>query len=216
MYKKFLKSAMLIALAGSMVGGATLALWTASATVPGNTATATELTVSVERDNGDTPPGPMFYTVVDEGNPGAKVTNATGLWYPGKTKARLMTVKNTNSQIKLGISKIKFNIDQNSVLPDDTDPAVYSPYDEYLDKMMFKVYYDFDVDVDGKPISILLAEGTLEQFMQGFSLNPTDTEMLPGGFINLRFVATLSKEAGDQLKNVKPIVDFSLTSTQVN
>lgn len=104
-FKKVLKSIMIITFAGTLVGGTTFALWTTTATVENNTMTSGNLTVSVSRDNGDAYPGPMFYTnnsngtgQQEDGNVYGPISgqNATGLWYPGKTKRRYLYVKNTN------------------------------------------------------------------------------------------------------------------------
>ncbi len=77
--------------ASLLIGGATYALFTDSATNTGNTFTAGTLTMSTSRD--DIPmAGPMFYT-----NDNTNGWSGTGLWAPGDSHTRGLFVRNTGS-----------------------------------------------------------------------------------------------------------------------
>lgn len=81
------------------VTGGTLALFSASSASANNQFTAGTLTLDSVRDQGDTIPGPMFYTTTAEGTvpPGAPALYPTGPWAPGDSKVRVLIVKNTGS-----------------------------------------------------------------------------------------------------------------------
>ena len=82
-------------------GYATYASFTSGAAAVSPTMRAGTVNVSVERDQGDAIPGPMFYTTPAEGtqevDPYLPGINPTGLWYPGKSETRAMIVRNTGS-----------------------------------------------------------------------------------------------------------------------
>lgn len=91
--KKFALLAVTGVVATSLVvGGASYALFTSSATNTGNSFTAGTLHIDANRD--DVPNvGPMFYTDTNS-QPG---TLATGLWAPGDKNTRGLFLKNTGS-----------------------------------------------------------------------------------------------------------------------
>lgn len=202
MIKKFLKSVMVIALAGSMVGGATVAAWTASATSAGNTVDTTTLTVQVKRDNGDAYPGPLFYTDDSQGGPpqwgAVNGENATRLWYPGKSVSRVMWVKNTNTEnINVKVTGIKFNL---SGLTPGT-PA----YNEFVSKMSFQIKYG----------STELANKPLSDFLNGVNINPAlSPATVPGSETGFEIIATLASTANNDVQSISPVIEFVVTVTQ--
>lgn len=200
MIKHVLKSVIVLGLVGSLMGGATLATWTASASVSGNVASTTTLTVEAKRDNGDNYPGPMFYTQNSEGGPG-DVTgyNSTGLWYPGKTAERQFFLLNTNSQrIPIQITGIKATL---SGLNSGT-PA----YNEFIQKMMFKVKFG-NLDVT--------EQLPLSSFLLGVPIAPNPALIiLQGGESLYQIDATLGSTANDSVQGISPVIDFSITVTQ--
>jgi len=82
---------------GSTMG--TLALFSASSAPANNQVTAGTLSLDSYRDQGDTVPGPMFYTTPDEGDTPGGVDGLfpTGPWAPGDSRLRVLMVKNTGS-----------------------------------------------------------------------------------------------------------------------
>lgn len=86
-------------LAVSAVGiGGTLALFTAEATVR-EEFTAGRFCFTSERNDGDTTPGPMFYITAHQGRTPDNLPGIypTGLWAPGDTHARTLTISNPRS-----------------------------------------------------------------------------------------------------------------------
>ncbi|HWI64579.1 MAG TPA: SipW-dependent-type signal peptide-containing protein [Symbiobacteriaceae bacterium] len=81
------------------VTAGTFALFSASAGPNNNQFTAGTLTLSAVRDQGDTIPGPMFYTTPDEGDTPTGVDGLypTGPWAPGDSRVRVLLVRNTGS-----------------------------------------------------------------------------------------------------------------------
>lgn len=81
------------------VTAGTFALFSASAGPNNNQFTAGTLTLDAYRDQGDTIPGPMFYTTPDEGDTPTGVDGLfpTGPWAPGDSKVRVLMLKNTGS-----------------------------------------------------------------------------------------------------------------------
>lgn len=210
MIRKLLKSAMVISLAGSLVGGATFAAWHTTGTVTNNVVNAKTLLVSVGRDNGDSDPGPMFYTTDSQGGPG-EITeeNATGLWYPGKSIKRNMIIKNTNADIKIALSKIKFILSGIEDNPTDENDA----YDEYIDKMNFKVeYFNNNIQL------VELTHGKLSEFIgDGKSIYISSSPKIAknNGTQIYVFTATLDQSAGNIIKGIQPKIDFVVTVNQV-
>lgn len=82
-----------------MVGGATLAYFTDTASNENNTFTAGTLKLDSWRDNYDTVYGPMFYTTEAEGvtDIGEKGLYPTGPWAPGDSLMRVLQVENVGT-----------------------------------------------------------------------------------------------------------------------
>lgn len=77
----------------------TFALFSASSPASNNQFTAGTLSLDSVRDQGDTVPGPMFYTTPAEGQTpsGDPGLFPTGYWAPGDSKLRVLIVRNTGS-----------------------------------------------------------------------------------------------------------------------
>ncbi|MDF2631035.1 MAG: spore coat-associated protein [Symbiobacteriaceae bacterium] len=86
---------------GVMALGATagtLALFSASTPAANNQFTAGTLQLNSFRDQGDTVPGPMFYTTPAEGQTPTQLgLHPTGPWAPGDSWVRVLMVRNTGS-----------------------------------------------------------------------------------------------------------------------
>ena len=81
------------------IAAGTVALFSASSPSSNNNFTAGTLSLSAVRDQGDTVPGPMFYTTPDEGDTPSGVDGLfpTGPWAPGDSKVRVLILRNTGS-----------------------------------------------------------------------------------------------------------------------
>jgi len=89
MNKKILTSVLLVALASSLIGTATIAGFTSQASNINNTVATGKIYLSADRDDTDPAPGPLFY--FDNETDGAAQdgystpgTKEDGYWYPGK------------------------------------------------------------------------------------------------------------------------------------
>lgn len=81
------------------IAGGTLALFSDATASQDSTYTAGTLSLNSWRDQGDTVPGPMFYTTPSEGatTGGLDGLLPTGYWAPGDTHMRVLLVRNTGS-----------------------------------------------------------------------------------------------------------------------
>jgi hypothetical protein len=96
--KKFLVMVGAVGMVAVSVSAGTFALFSANSGPHNNTVTAGTLALESWRDQGDTVPGPMFYTTPAEGNTGAADgLLPTGLWAPGDEHHRVLLVRNTGS-----------------------------------------------------------------------------------------------------------------------
>lgn len=105
MKKRILASMLALIAFCLLIGGATFALFTSNASNTGNTLSAASLEIDAIRDMGDRPPGPMFYTTLEQGGAGAQ--NPTGEWAPGDTNERHLNVINKSRTIKAKLTRIK-------------------------------------------------------------------------------------------------------------
>lgn len=114
MLKKLLSSIAVITLTCTLIGGATFAYFNDSVSNNGNKFKAGTVTITANRNNSDTVPGPMFYTTAEEGsttpsNPELESKLGkypTGFWYPGKTETRDLIVINGGT-LAVTINKMK-------------------------------------------------------------------------------------------------------------
>jgi predicted ribosomally synthesized peptide with SipW-like signal peptide len=96
------KAFLLLAAAAVMavgVSAGTFALFTATTTQADNIFVAGTLQIDSYRDNGDTIPGPMFYTTPAEGAApgGMPGIYPTGEWAPGDSNTRVLIIENVGS-----------------------------------------------------------------------------------------------------------------------
>lgn len=131
MKRKFLIIGIMVALMAMVVGGATFAWFTDTATSSDNTFTSGTVDIDAYRDGFDTIDGPMFYTTKEEGatQDGTKGLKATGLWAPGDSVVRSLVVHNGPYSLDSVLYKAQA-VDQSS----STLPAGYT------DEMKVKIY----------------------------------------------------------------------------
>lgn len=100
MKKRILLSAIVVTVVCVLVGGATFAYFTDSATNSWNNFSAGTIDLQAVRDSGEPKPGPMFYFDPQEGRTPSGITGKKpdGFWYPGKTSApKTLWITNTGS-----------------------------------------------------------------------------------------------------------------------
>lgn len=185
--KRLVLSFMMIVLVCTLVGGATLALFTAEATVADNSVTAASLDLTVDRDNGDTVPGPMFYSDENLG------LYPTELWYPGYSAHRVMQIENTGS-VNAVLDTVRANLQSGSRY--------------FADKLEAKI----TTDPDGNDV---VAAGTLGQFIDGDqAFSPSAISCDVGDLISLHFWVTLPSDADDTYQNQSVVLDFTVHGVQ--
>jgi predicted ribosomally synthesized peptide with SipW-like signal peptide len=183
---------MALALAALMacVGtGVTFAFFSASAGPSNNQITAGTLSLSANRDQGDTVPGPMFYI-----GPGGGI-QPTGPWAPGDTVHRVLQIKNTGSLAGL-LKSVRATLEPGS--------------QRYLaDKLQVKVTSD-------SAGNNILLQGTLGQFLDADQVFPTPITInpFPLSLISLHFWVTLPLNADNSYQNTTTVVDFSVYAEQ--
>lgn len=209
MTKKLLLTAVAVLLVSLLVGGATFAIFTDSATNSGNTFSAGRVDISAVRNQGDSVPGPMFYTTAEQGRTtdGQDGLLPTGIWAPGDSHMRQLDVYNLGS-LAVKLTKIKADVDPASGIQPGS-PA----YTEFINKMNIKV------ELSGS--SKVLYNGPLAGLLGGWvDIAPGDIVPLAGSTLlgtptaHLTFTATLDKSAGNVLQGTNPIFSFSVWAEQ--
>lgn len=194
---------------GVTVGGATYALFTSSATNTNNSFAAGTVILNQDRDQGDTVPGPMFYSSDSDPTgsfpydtnknpyqpPGGE---AIGGWAPGDTVIRAMNIYNDGT-LQVKINKLKANVNSAGVTSGDA-------YNEFIDKMNIKVMYP--------STDIILYEGKLSGLLNGY-VNVGPILANPnGGPVNITFKANLSQDAGNIIQGQTFVFDFTFSAEQ--
>lgn len=195
---------------GAVIGGATYALFTSSATNASNEFTAGTVKISSMRDMGDTIPGPMFYSATADPTgsypydrnvpfqpPGGE---AIGGWAPGDTVTRAMNIFNDGT-LKVVIKKLRANV---NAAGETSGPA----YEEFISKMNVKVNYPAQNKV--------LYDGPLSGLLNGdIDITPFLINTQPSGPANITFTASLDKSAGNLTQGKSFVFDFSFTAEQL-
>lgn len=152
----------------AIIGGATFALFTDSASVAPtaqDVMVAGNVDIDSYRDGFDTIPGPMFYTTPEEGatptEPSFKGLKPTGVWAPGDTKIRSLIVYNKGS-LDAVLSHVYAQI--------DTDPTNMAKH------MTVQVYQILPQCLpDGTPFAAIPGDDTLNQDLLNYTsqlINP--------------------------------------------
>jgi predicted ribosomally synthesized peptide with SipW-like signal peptide len=210
--KRFLILAMTVALVCALVGGATFALFTDSATNSAKDFTAGTVTIGSVRDNGDTVPGPMFYTTREQGmtTTGQPGKYPTGLWKPGDTNARVLVLYNKGS-LEARLTRIKASVDPTA---SDIQPGS-DAYREFINKMYVKI------TAPGMPSgTIEVYNGTLAELIgdgsaaNGSMVLPVGTPDWPSPNVPLTFECHLDISAGNFLQGTNPVFGFVIVAEQ--
>jgi len=209
MRKKLMVMSTLVVFVMLLVGGATFAYFSDSATNANNTFTAGTVDIYAVRDQGDTVPGPMFYTTAEQGTTpdGQPGLRPTGLWAPGYQFSRQLDVYNY-STTTVRLTKLRADMDPAS----DIKPGS-AAYTEFINKMNVKVVLSGD--------SATLYDGPLSGLLNGwYDIDPQDIVPIAAKVngvtpcAHLTFTCSLDSSAGNVLQGVNPVVDFSLFAQQ--
>jgi hypothetical protein len=197
---------------GLTVGGATYALFTESVTNAGNSLTVGELKLSQNRDQGDTIPGPMFYSASSDPSgsfpydtnknapyqpPGGE---ALGGWAPGDTVTRAMNIKNEGT-LDAKITRLKASVNPVGV-------TTGTAYQEFISKMNIKVMYPAQ--------DRILYDGPLSGLLNGWvDISIPLVSRAKGGDLNITFKASLDKTASNDIEDQSFVFDFSFYAEQL-
>lgn len=193
-----------------VVGGATFALFTSNAqnTSEGKAGT---IVLTQERDQGDSIPGPMFYSAesdptglfpydttknVPDAPPGAE---ALGGWAPGDKATRAMNLYNKGS-LDARVKKLKATINPLGI----TSGVAY---DQFIQKMNIKVMYPAQ--------SKTLYDGPLAGLLNGYVTIPSFIiAKNPSAAANITFEASLDLSADNSIQGKSFVFDFTFYAEQ--
>jgi predicted ribosomally synthesized peptide with SipW-like signal peptide len=182
-------------LASGIAGGATLAYFNDTASNQNNQFMTGTLELAADRDQGDSVPGPMFYTIPIEGqtDTGDDGLLPTGLWKPGDTNHRVFQLENIGTLDAL-LKNTRASLDSGS---------------RYLaDKLEVKV----TTDPAGSDV---VASGTLGSFIDGDqSFVPGPISLVAGDIANLHFWVTLPQDADSSYQDETLKAQFSVYAEQ--
>lgn len=202
-----------VMVAAMLVGGATAALFTDTASNAGNAFSAGTVDIAADRDLGDPIPGPMFYTTIAEGiaapGQGPYLLNPTGPWWPGRTVSRNLDVRNLGS-LQVRLHQVSAEITSINGNPPSANPdlATY-----FAANMNVKIY------VAGQPDSVLY-NGSLATLLAGPQASVHKPVIAPWTglwppMVHLIYEVTMDIDAGNDLQGIVPLVSFSVFAEQV-
>ncbi|HEU4962524.1 MAG TPA: TasA family protein [Bacilli bacterium] len=196
---------------GLAVGGSTYAIFTSSAQNTNNSFTAGTVDIEIQRDLGDTIPGPMFYTGtsdptgsypydttknVPDAPPGAE---SLGGLAPGDQLTRAMNIFNRGS-LDVRVKKLQATV---NAAGETSGPA----YDQFIQKMNVKVMYP--------AANKVLYDGPLAGLLSGYvDISPFLIAADPSGPANVTFTVTLDKSADNTLQGHSFVFDFGFYAEQ--
>lgn len=186
-------AALLVAI-GAVAG--TVALFTAKTSAAEPIYTAAELKMNSWRDQGDTVPGPMFYTTADEGKTPGGVPGRfpTGFWLPGDQYTRVLMIKNTGSADAWLTS---------------VGAVLQAGSSEYLAK---KLQVKVTADAGGADV---LAQGALFDFVAGKAFAHRIALPVSPAPKPLYFTVSLPLAADNTYQELPLRVDFSVSAEQM-
>lgn len=177
-------------------GGVTLAMFTGSASNSSNEFTAGTLVLDSNRDQGDSIPGPLFYSTGEEGQTpdGAEGLIPDGVWAPGDEKHKILQIENTGS-LDGWLTGARATLQSGSRF--------------LADKLEVRITVSDD---SGNHTTV--ASGTLGQFIDG------DRDFVPaisletGEIANIHFWVKLPLDASNEYNNLTAVVGFEVQARQ--
>jgi len=203
-----------VVLTAALVGGATMALFTDTALNAGNNFTAGTVDIYAHRTLGDPIPGPMFYTTDAEGiaAQGQDPLNPTGLWWPGRTVSRSLSVRNPGS-LQVRLHQVSAEITSINGAPPAATPILAASFAGNMNVRIF---------VLGQPANVLY-NGPLAPLLTGpqpATYKPVISPLAPGAppwmapGVGLVYEVTMNINAGNDLQGIVPVVSFNVFAEQ--
>ncbi|MFZ5815197.1 MAG: hypothetical protein ACOY93_07825 [Bacillota bacterium] len=191
-------------LAATLGLGATLALFS-DAETGAQDWTAGRLCIDAQRNDGEAVPGPMFYVTAEQGETpdGIPGMFPTGLWAPGDSHQRTLTVSNPPS-----CSSMHAWLD-----------ALEASLQPGSDAMLAdKLYVEVTTPQVGTEVKV--AEGWLSDFLGGaVPLRYPDGSRIPlylGSNRHVKFLVTFDLTADNSYQGTELVVDFTVHAVQMN
>ncbi|ODA41470.1 TasA family protein [Desulfosporosinus sp. BG] len=201
-----------------LVGGSTYALFRSSATNTNNNFTAGTINLTQNRDQGDTIPGPMFYTNTSDPTGSFPYDTDKNIGYqppggesfgglaPGDSMTRAMNLFNNGpNALDAKVTKLKATVNPRGL----TSGRVY---DQFTDKL--------NVLVQVPSVDKILYDGPLSGLLNGSDSGWTDISPAlrmnkNGGPMNITFKVTLDPTANNDIQNQTFVFDFSFYAEQL-
>lgn len=184
--------------------GTTFAIFSASVST-NSTFTAGSLCITSERNDGDPVPGPMFYVTSAQGQTplGIPGTLPTGVWAPGDTHVRTLTIYNP-----ISCSTMNAWID---TVQASMHPGGYLP-------MADKLWVELFTPQAGGP-DVKIGEGWMSQFLAG----PVPVSYPGGGRIplflssnrHMKFRVHFDIGADNSYQDKTLVIDFTVNGSQM-
>lgn len=192
------------AIAAVSIGG-TLALFSDTAE-DGIDMVAGTLCIDAQRNDGEAVPGPMFYITAAQGATptGQPGQYPTGVWAPGDTVNRTMTVANPTSCSSMDAWLTSVEADLTAGMADQ--------YEAMADVMWVEVTSPWN----GSDVKV--GEGTLRQFLDGeVPIAYPDGSKIPvvlTGNRHMEFNVTMDLDADNSYQDKTLVVDFIVNAEQ--
>jgi len=205
--RKIIITTITVMLFATLAGGATMALFTDVATNVNNRFSAGTVDIAADRALGDPIPGPMFYTTTAEGrHPGHPLPhNPTGLWLPGRTVSRNLSVRNMGS-LQVRINRVSAQIV--SINGDAPPLALAASFAGNMNVKIFVIGQRDRVLYNGSLATLLTPQTTVHR-----PVIAPRTGLWPPS-LGLIYEVTMSRDAGNDLQGIRPIVSFSVYAEQ--
>lgn len=197
MRKKLYLLLVLVVLSTFVVGGMTFALFTAQASNDVKPFKAGSVSIDLDRGNGESIPGPMFYTTAALGMvqtgpyAGIEGMDPTGTWTPGDSHARSSIVKNDGT-LQAKLTGVR---------------ADYTGSDALKNALV--------VTVSKQSGGVVLYQGPLSGLCTASFVNLATPPLInPGGKLDINFTVALPLTAGNDCQGQDLKVDFYLLAEQ--
>lgn len=167
--------------------------------------TAGRLCIDAQRNDGEAVPGPMFYITAEQGETPGGIPGQypTGLWAPGDSHQRTLTVSNPTicSSMHAWL---------------DTVQASLQPGSDAM--LADKLYVEVTTPQLGS--EVIVAEGWLSQFLSGPVLlrypNGNRIPLYLSSNRHVKFRVTFDLTADNSYQGTELVVDFTINAVQMN
>jgi len=192
--------------AAAVGAGATLALFSDTKTTDLDFVAST-LCITAERNDGDPVPGPMFYVTPEQGATpsGQSGRVPTGVWAPGDSVTRTLTVYNPTScsSQDAWLTSVQARLTE----------GIADQYEPMADVLHVTVTTPWD------GVETVVGEGSLRDFLRGaVPIRYPDGSKIPVYLTSnrhMKFTVTFDRSAGNEFQDKTLVVDFLVNAEQM-